>query len=198
VDTGPASPIWLSFGIGALFLTGDAAKGIPMSQEFGTQTNFQFEGGVRLNPHFGLGIYVDGGVGGPGSNSGAFCNQFGLSCTASTLRVGGLARFTFEPRARTTPWISLGTGWTEGEVNSNGTFATASGTIFRYSGWEIARINAGFDLRSNRVLGVGFYGGVAFGYYENFENTDRSVSLSGIGRTVHTTFETGLRLTLFP
>ena len=198
VDTGPASPIWLSFGIGALFLTGDAERNVPMSQVFGTQTNFQFEGGVRLNPHFGLGIYVDGGVGGPGSDARNFCNQFGLSCTASSIRVGGLARFVFEPRARATPWISLGTGWTEGTVYSNGTFATAAGNIARYTGWEIARINAGFDLRSNRVLGVGFYAGVAFGHYDNFENTAGSLALAGNGSTVHTTFETGLRLTLFP
>jgi hypothetical protein len=192
MDTGPASPVWLSFGIGALFLSGDAEHSVPMSQVFGTQTNFQFEAGVRLNPHVGLGLYTDYGVGGPGSDVNNYCATYGLGCTASTLRIGGLIRYTFSPRAHTTPWVSLGTGWTQGDV-----YAGYYGTIARYSGWQIARLQAGFDVRSNRALGVGFYGGLAFDHYDRFDNTAGSLSLGG-GATTHTTYEVGLRLTLFP
>ena len=68
--------------------------------------------------------------------------------------------------------------------------------MFNYTGWEMLRLMAGVDLRSNPVFGVGFYGGVRFGKYTHFDNADISEHLPG--DPFHTTIEGGIRFTLFP
>ena len=43
--------------------------------------------------------------------------------------------------------------------------------LFSYRGWEVLRLMGGIDLRSSPSLGVGFYGGVAFGRYDRVEDS---------------------------
>ena len=121
----------------------------------------------------------------------------GLDCSASTGRIGILLRHTFEPAARVTPWVGIGTGYAFGHV-----YATQDGsgdvseTVVRYSGWEMLRLVGGIDLRSNHVLGVGFYGGIGFSRFSDIENAAGTEDLPG--RSTHTAVEAGIRLTLFP
>jgi hypothetical protein len=161
--------------------------------------NFGLEGGLRLNPHIGFGLYLDWGTGSPGSNVQAFCNNPGggfgsIYCTASSFRYGVLARYTVKPLAHSTPWFSIGTGGVSDEVSTPDYYGFSS-IVARYTGWEIARLRAGWDIRSNHVFGFGLYGGVGFTRYNSFENSRGS---QGISPTVHTTAEFGVRLTLFP
>jgi hypothetical protein len=196
-------PGWLAFGFGGFFPGGNAESGVPISQVFGPMVNFGFEGGLRLNPHIGLGLYLDWATGSPGSDVQAFCNNPGrgtgsafpsIYCNASSFRYGVLARYTVFPFAHTTPWFSLGTGGVSDEV-STPDFNGFSSTVAKYTGWQIARLQAGWDIRSNHVFGFGLYAGVGFTRYNAFAN---SVGSQPISPTVHTTAEVGVRFTLFP
>jgi hypothetical protein len=198
-DMSPAAG-WLAFGIGGQFASGDAEAGVPMGHIFGSMLNFGLEGGLRLNPHFGIGGYLSWAGGSPGSDTRSYCDLNGLFCNADSFRYGVLARFTVDPFGHTTPWLSIGTGGVSDSVTSSSTYCTTTGfcgtTVAHYTGWEILRLQAGYDFRSNRVFGFGFYGGVGFTRYTGFDSVGVP---SGIPTTtVHTTFDVGLRMTLFP
>jgi len=196
---GPAAPFYFSFGLGGALLSGNAERGVELRDVFGNQLNVAFEGGARLTPHLALGLYGDLGYGDAGRDIRNQCNQLGIDCSANSGRFGILLRHTFQPAARSTPWISVGTGWESGKVTSDDGFG---GTIeqFSYSGWEMLRLMGGVDLRSSPVFGVGFYGGVRFGKYTHLDTGDTVpfVSEHIDDQRVHTTLEAGLRFTLFP
>ncbi len=194
----PISPFYLSLGLGGLFLSGNAEVGVPVSDILGNQVNFGVEGGLRLSRHLALALYGDFGVGDPGRDVQAFCNEApAIDCSGSTTRVGLMLRHTFDPAARVTPWIGVGTGLSYGAVTTHdGMSGGGSDTVVRYSGWEMLRLQGGFDVRSNPVFGVGFYGGVSFSRFDEFKNSAETVSLSDT--TTHTAVEAGIRMTLFP
>jgi hypothetical protein len=179
-----------------MFFSGDVEPGVSAGRIFDPQLDLALEGGLRLTPHLGLGLYLDVGVGGAGSEVDAYCNANGLDCTSETVRFGVLLRHTFNPAARVTPWISVGTGYAYGHVASAADAYGPSFDVVEYSGWEMARLMVGVDIRSNQVLGVGFYAGTALTQYSSFQNTEGSVSLPGT--STHAMFQLGLRLTLFP
>lgn len=199
----PILPIYGVFGIGGLFLNGDAERAPGTSQNLGIDRVFEnqfgvyLEGGVRLNHHLALGVYGDFGHGDPASNVRAepACAASGFNCTASTGRVGVLLRHTFQPAAYTTPWLAIGTGYEWGDVNLEDPFG-GSQRYFSYTGWEIARLMAGVDLRTNPIFGVGLYGGVSLSRYSHYTDATTDVSLpSG---ALHSMVEVGVRFTLFP
>jgi hypothetical protein len=196
VHTGPAAPFWLSLGVGGMFYGGNVEPGFSANGTFGPQMNLGFEGGLRLNPYLGLGLYADLGVGGPGSEIKTDCNSQGIDCTATTSRVGILLRHTFLPDAHTTPWLALGTGYAHGSVDFTDP-AGGSGNFLEYSGWEMLRLMGGVDVRSNNLVGFGFYGGVSFTRFSDYRD-DRLGSVTLPDRTTHTMVEAGVRLTLFP
>jgi hypothetical protein len=164
--------------------------GVDMDRVFRNQLDIALEGGVRLSPHLALGLYADIGVGEPAREIENGCNDFGFDCNASRTRVGLLLRHTFQPYARTTPWLALGTGIEHGSIEADDGVEQ-----FSYSGWEMLRLTGGIDVRSSPVFGVGFYGGVAFGRYSDLD--DPTGRLLGDERT-HTTVMAGVRFTLFP
>jgi hypothetical protein len=159
---------------------------------FSSQLGLGLEGGVRLSPHLALGLYLDHGVGDGGSDLADGCNAEGIDCDAQITRVGLLLRHTFEPFARTTPWLSIGTGYERGSVHESG----GGLRILTYEGWEALRLMLGVDVRSSGALGVGFYAGVSFGRYGHVEDRFESVDLDR--QPFHTTFQGGIRFTLFP
>ncbi len=189
-------PFWASFGIGGTFFSGEAAGGIPMGNLFDSQVGLWFEGGGRITPHLGLGLYLDLGIGDPSREVSAACAASGTSCTASSGRVGPLLRYTFEPYASSTPWLAVGTGyeWANATLDYGG----ANQQYFGYHGWEMLRLMGGVDLRTSPVFGFGLYAGVSFGRYSSYEEPGAGLSY-GIGdERTHTTVEAGLRFTLFP
>jgi hypothetical protein len=193
----PILPIYGVFGIGGLFPSGDAERDLPIHQVFDPQLDVYVEGGVRLNHHLALAVYGDFGHGDPAGTVRAepACAAFGNSCTANTGRVGVLLRHTFNPAAYTTPWLALGTGYEWGDVNLEDGFG-GSTRYFSYTGWEIARLMAGIDLRTNPIFGVGLYGGVSLSRYSHYSDATTDVSLpSG---ALHQMVEVGVRFTLFP
>jgi hypothetical protein len=193
-------PFWGSFGIGGSFPSGDAAVGVPMDQFFDSQVGVTFDGGVRLTPNLGIGLYLDLGYGDPASNWRSYCEAtYGTRCSANSGRFGVLLRHTFDPYASSTPWLAVGTGLEWGGITAD---YAGSGDyeVATYRGWEMLRLMGGVDLRTSPVFGVGLYAGVSFGRYSKYNEPDQGYydqSLSGQTK-VHTTLEAGLRFTLFP
>jgi hypothetical protein len=203
----PILPIYGTFGIGGLFMGGDAGRNVPIGggpgqdvsirQSFDPQLDVYVEGGIRLNHHLALALYGDFGHGDPSSNvrAEAPCAAFGASCTANTGRVGLLLRHTFRPADYSTPWIAIGTGYEWGDVNLDDGFGNST-RYFSYTGWEIARLMAGIDLRTNPIFGVGLYGGVSLSRYSHY--SDAAVDVNLPSGSLHNMVEVGVRFTLFP
>jgi hypothetical protein len=194
----PIMPLYGAFGIGGLFMSGEAERNLDIDRTFDPQLDIFLEGGLRLNPHVALGLYVDVGVGDPASEirNDPNCSAPGTQCVATTGRVGLLLRHTFQPRAYSTPWVSVGTGFEWGSVSLQDEDGGHSREYFSYRGWEMLRLMMGVDLRTNPVFGIGLYGGVGFGRYTSYEDALGEVDLGH--QPFHTTVEAGLRFTLFP
>ncbi len=200
-------PFWASFGIGGSFPTGKAegttvdpttgiASDVPMDQRFGSQIGIWLEGGARLNPHFGLGMYLDLGFGDPAGEASAACSQAGTSCTASTGRWGALLRYTFDPYGASTPWIAIGGGYEWADITADNGYGSSS--FLNYSGFELPRLMVGVDLRTSPVFGVGLYGAASLGTYTHADYHDGAGDLPVGAQATHWTIEAGLRFTLFP
>jgi hypothetical protein len=196
-ETGPISPFYLSFGLGGAALSGQAETGVDIDRIFESQVDVLFEGGLRLTPRLALALYADLGVGEPAGEIRDQCDAALVDCIGTTGRVGLMLRHTFEPAASATPWLAIGTGYEFGSISTDDdTPHHDSRELFAYSGWEMLRLQAGVDLRSNRVLGIGFYGGVSLGRYMHYED-DLVAEDLGL-EPLHTIVEGGVRLTLFP
>jgi hypothetical protein len=190
---GPISPFYFSFGLAGAFPFGEIEDGVDMSRVFDPQLDVDLEGGLRLSPHLAFGLYVDLGFGDPARETRDACRAVGISCDAYRTRFGLLLRYTLAPAARMTPWLAAGTGLEWGKVTADDFYDDEQ---FSYRGWEVLRLMGGIDLRSSPILGVGFYGGVAFGRYDRVEDVTGDFDIDR--ERFHTTVSAGLRLTLFP
>ncbi|HVI96456.1 MAG TPA: hypothetical protein VM753_20730 [Anaeromyxobacter sp.] len=193
----PLLPVWLSFGVGGIGFAGDLAGGVPTDAILHGQLNLQLEGGIRLVPSLGLAVYLDTGFGDPSGAVHTECLGRGTDCSAETIRAGLLLRYTFDPFGRATPWIAFGGGWAETGVTFKPAGSGSTTDYLRYTGWEPFRFMLGADFRSNQVLGVGFYAGVSWAYFDHYRDVVVG-SYPIADQRYHTMFEGGLRVTLFP
>jgi hypothetical protein len=191
-------PLYLSLGIGATFLSGDAAPGITMGSQFQSQqAHVSSELGLRFSPAFALGVYGEAGGGDASRTIRDQCQLQGLDCTAMTARWGFMARHTWSPLSTRPVWLSLGTGWESGGVVADHhTAGSRNADLFHYRGRELVRLGAGVDFRTNRVVALGLYGTVSAGEYDELK--DQAGVTTSIDSATHTTAQVGLRLTLFP
>lgn len=204
----PPSEFWVSASLGGMMFDGNVARGVGFGRIFGSAAELGLEGGWSLTPHLGLGVYLDVAVGDPGSQLKAFCNADpaspggglgGASCSTLTVNAGILARHTFLPYARVRPWLAIGTG--VAYANAHYTYGdpsdpdAPSSDIVTYTGWEIARLMAGVDVRSTQVgIAVGLYAGVSLTRYTSVESVAGTWPLDAA--SVHTMVEGGFRVTL--
>jgi len=186
-------PFYLTLGAGATWFGGDAERNVQMQQLFATQGHLSSEFGLRLSPAWAIGVYGDVGGGDVAAPILTQCQTQGLDCIGTTRRFGFLIRHTWDPFSATSKWISLGTGWEAGGASA--AHADRGTELFTYSGRERVRLGAGFDFRSNEVLGLGMYASFAWGEYDEYKDSTGTYSLD---RRTHTTGQVGIRLTLFP
>ncbi len=189
----PITPLYFSFGLAGAFPFGKIEGGVDVDRVFDPQLDVDLEGGMRLSPHLALGLYADLGYGDPARETRDACRAVGIGCNAYRTRLGVLVRYTFAPAARMTPWLTAGTGLEWAKITADDYYDDEQ---FSYRGWEVLRLAGGIDLRSSPTLGVGFYGGVAFGKYYRGEDANGDFDIDR--ERFHTTVTAGLRLTLFP
>ncbi|WP_242345236.1 hypothetical protein [Anaeromyxobacter terrae] len=190
----PILPVYASFGLGGIGFGGDMGDGVSTGDVLEGQLDLWFEGGARITPAIGLGLYLDVGVGDAGNPYRSACSAAGLDCMSSTVKFGVLLRHTWGANSPVGKWLAVGTGFAAANVTtSNGD----SRELVSYTGHEMLRLMGGVDLRSNPVFGVGLYGGVSWTTYSRVEEEGlprRSISDRGF----QPLFEGGVRFTLFP
>jgi len=151
--------------------------------------------GVRLGGAIFLGGYFQYGFG--GSTSSDICTT-DLSCSSSTLRVGGQVHWHPLGNASTDPWIGLGSGYESIKLNLSGGGENASVT---FSGWEFVNIQAGLDFALGSAVKIGPWISFSIGQYG-------SGSISGTGggftggdvpnKSIHEFLLGGVRLVILP
>ncbi|WP_242360300.1 hypothetical protein [Anaeromyxobacter sp. SG17] len=192
----PILPVYASFGLGGIGFGGDMGDGIDTGDVLEGQLDLWFEGGARITPAIGLGLYLDVGVGDAGNMYRDACSAAGLDCMSSTVKFGVLLRHTWGATSPVGKWLAVGTGFAAANVTtSNGD----SHELVSYTGHEMLRLMGGVDLRSNPVFGVGLYGGVSWTTYTRIEEEGLGLPRRSIDdRGLQPLFEAGVRFTLFP
>lgn len=190
----PILPVYASLGLGGIGFGGDMGDGVDTGDVLEGQLGIWLEGGARLTPAIGLGLYLDIGVGDAGDVYRADCSVAGLDCMSTTAKLGLLLRHTWGATAPVGKWLAVGGGFAVANVSTDDDYGHE---IVTYTGHEIVRLMGGFDFRSNPVFGVGFYGGVSWTTYTRIDRQglpERSIA----NRDFQPLFEGGVRFTLFP
>ncbi len=179
-------------GLGFMVPSGDVEAGIPMSDLTETLFLINLEGGVRLLPELQLGLYLDLGVGTPGSPARVACRNANFtSCDATAVKGGVQARWSFTPFARGTPWVMVGVGGSMIDVSPT----DGSGFDLTYRGHEW-RLGAGYDFRGVGEVGLGLFITGAWGTFTHV--TEFSGEGFSLDERQHTWVQAGVRAILFP
>ena len=174
-----------------------AATGGEMSNTFSGQVPVLVEGGAKLTPNVFVGGYTSFAFGGA---SGAFYRTYcsgGRSCTSTSFRIGVEVQYHFRPAERLNPWVGYGIGY-----ESTGVAASAGGTDLSlgYTGFELAHLTAGLDVRLSRMFAVGPVADFAvgrYGSYRQVQNGSASDGTVGSG-AAHEWLMLGARVTFLP
>ncbi len=133
---------------------GDAVKDGAMSDGVKSQIPLQLDAGYKLNKDVTVGLYFAYGIGQLASD---VCPS-GASCSASDIRVGAQALYTFnEVKAALVPWAGVGLGYEQGSAKIED-FKTT------FSGYEL-NLQAGGDYKVNEQFSVGPYVQLAVAQY---------------------------------
>ncbi len=190
----PILPVYAALGLGGIGFGGDMGDGVHTGDVLEGQFGIWLEGGARLTPAIGLGLYLDIGVGDAGDVYRAACSVAGLDCMSTTAKLGLLLRHTWGATEPVGKWLAVGSGFAVANVSTDDDHGHE---VVTYTGHEIVRLMGGVDFRSNPVFGVGFYGGVSWTTYTRIDEQglpERSIA----NRDFQPLFEGGVRFTLFP
>jgi hypothetical protein len=199
----PREPRAPAKGTFALGFSGAGLSG-SVSDNYGATSNWfgdffqvDLEGGFRPNPSWTLLLQLNLGGGDVGGPLRDYCKLQGLdSCVSSTARIGVAARYAFTPRARNTPWVSVGLGREATGVVLKGPAGTSTLT---FAGWEWLKLAAGWDLRLSHWFGLGAFVGYSLGTYGSVSGDGPYLVATdlGAGKT-HGWWMLGVRTVLFP
>jgi hypothetical protein len=190
----PILPVYAAFGLGGIGFGGEMGDGVGTGDVLEGQLDLFLEGGARITPAVGLGLYLDVGLGAAGNPYRGACSVAGLDCMSSTFKFGLLLRHTWGATAPVGKWLAVGTGFAAASVTTD---EDDGREVVTYTGQEILRLMGGVDVRSNPVFGVGFYGGVSVTTYTRVDGEgfpEHSID----DRDFQPLFEAGVRFTLFP
>lgn len=190
----PIVPVYASAGLGGIGFGGDMGDGVETGDVLEGQLGFWLEGGARITPALGLGLYLDVGVGDAGNPYRHTCSAAGIDCMSTTAKVGLLLRHTWGAASPVGKWLAVGGGFAWANVSTDD---YGHNDLVTYTGYEMVRLMGGVDIRSNPVLGVGFYGGVSWTTYTRVDAQglpERDIA----DRDYQPLFEGGIRFTLFP
>jgi hypothetical protein len=175
-----------------------------MTRDFGLQFPLLLEIGVRVHPHVFLGAFTGLSFGGVSSqfSTGQGCGQNGRSCLASTLRIGIEVQVHFTPERPLDWWGGYGIGLESSTASATG--GSPPEASEGLTGFEVARLAAGFDYKLSRVIAVGPYAELALGTYSHahvvgYQGSVQQQGDSDISNTaLHMWPSIGFRVVLFP
>ncbi len=161
-----AIQVGLRFGYGVPFgKTGRTATDLvdnDLSSSISGQIPIGFDAGYLITPHVYVGLLFQYGFGLVGSAGDRFCNQSGVTCSASDTTLGIGAHFHLNPTASFDPWIGLGVGYEWFDLSTS--FAGQSGSLTE-SGLEYVNVQLGGDIGVAPNLAVGPFVSFSAGQY---------------------------------
>ena len=151
--------------------------------------------GYRFARSWFVGAYLQLGLGIVNKDQAAggnVCNQPGVSCKGSDVRLGVEGTYGFSPGQSFNPWIGLGTGYEW--VSLQGEGPTGSGEL-TFKGWEWFDVQVGGDFSLGRVVALGPYAAFGLGQYSSANVTLGNATFSGdvANRKVHGWLQLGVK-----
>jgi len=157
---------------------------------------FQLDASYRLSPHLAVGGYFSYGFGFVNDSTamgGGVCDQSGVDCSATSMRLGVQAIWSMTYLSKSfVPWAAVGAGW-----EWVGFDAKAGGISASYdlSGPEFLNLQFGGDYKLGEKASVGPYLALSLGQYSKAK-VEVPGFMSGemdIDKTLHQWFGFGVR-----
>jgi hypothetical protein len=135
---------------------------------------FWGEMGYRINPHWYIGGYFQLGI---VSTAGDLCNRLAgtSSCSSSgiDLRFGAIARYTFKPTAKISPWVGASSGY---EITNLSVTYGEKSEDMSANGWELIGVHFGVDFHPAPRFVLGPAVMASFGQYSSQSWSDPTQS----------------------
>lgn len=176
-DSGFTLALRLGFGIPFGDTSADSGAATPLGDQLQGQVPIWIDVGYRFAGSWFVGAYLQLGIGIVNTDkaAGGLCNQPGVSCKGSDVRLGVEGTYSFSPGQSFNPWIGLGTGYEW--VNLQGESATGNGE-FTFKGWEYFIVQVGGDFSLSKVFALGPYASFGLGQYSSADVTLASTTVS--------------------
>lgn len=130
-----------------------------MSDFVSGQIPLQLDIGYRLDPQLFLGAYFQYGIAFPGADD---CDQNGVSCSASDVRLGIQAQYHFNPITVDGGWIGAGLGYEWGNLSME---ALGAEMNVQARGFEFLNLQGGYDFVVADKFRVGPFALLTIGQY---------------------------------
>ena len=168
----------------------NGAAGVPkVSEMVGGMGGIELGLGYRWNRVY-FGVYLSESYGGSsGEVSKLFCAH-GKACSTQLAKYGLAFQYTLAPQeASVRPWFQIGAGLIKSNLTNNNTIRSDGYFDVEMTGFEIANVNVGADLRLGKMFGLGPFIGVSldeftatkfsFSYVPNGDGTTSNGMIKG-------------------
>jgi Outer membrane protein beta-barrel domain len=167
VPTASFAQFQLGLRLGYSPAMGDEQKDLPLKDTVKSQIPIQVDAMYKVTKDVAVGGYFSYGFGQLNSDLKDGCDATGLDCSASNMRLGLQAAYTFnQVTAPLVPWAAVGFGyeWTTLKVALGGASGEAT-----TSGFEFLNLQLGGDYKVNEQFAIGPYAQLSIGQYSSIE-----------------------------
>lgn len=171
--------------------TGEASK---MSDGVKSQIPIQLDAAYRVSKEVAIGAYFSYGIGQVGKAFKADCDAFGQDCSASAVRLGLQASYSFaQVSPQFTPWAGAGFGYEWATAKATGGGIPDEKITFK--GFEFLNLQVGGDYKVSDQFGIGPYVMFSIAQYSKAEFESGGLTVSGDidKKAVHEWFGFGIR-----
>jgi outer membrane protein W len=180
--------------MGDAFKDANTGEPLKMSDGVKSQIPIQIEGAYKATKEIAVGAYFSYGIGQTGGAAKADCSANGQSCSASDVRLGIQAFYSFtQVSPQFVPWLGLGLGYEWGSFEESGGGQPTVSTTFK--GWEFLNLQAGGDYQVSPQFSVGPYVMLSIAQYSTAEFESGGITVSGDidNKTIHEWIGFGIR-----
>lgn len=175
-DAAVPSGIEVGLRAGYAIALGNVADQSKMSDSIGGAIPIWIDAGYRLaSPNLFLGAYFQYGIGMVSGKTSDACKN-GVSCSASVLQYGIQAHYHIMPDATFDPWVGLGIGLENANLNVSASGQSASQGV---NGIDFAILQLGGDYHVMPALGIGPVIMFGLGQYSGYSASQGGQSSSG-------------------
>ena len=157
----------MALRLGYAIPMGDAGGLATMDDFFGGSVPLWVDVGYRIDRSMFIGAYFQYAFGTVSSTfDNLACVPNGISCSASTLRIGAEFLYKFMPDASFAPWVGIGIGYESTSIDASMAGATGSTS---FSGFEFVNLQLGGDFKVSPAFALGPYVALSVAEYSDIE-----------------------------